>query len=540
MDNSNNEIINARRNFLGAAVTVATGVGLSMLPSHVNSQPANKRTKNPGVNALGIYNITEFGAVGNGSFLNTSIIQTSSSNGGGTVFFPPGDFLTGSLVIKSNVNIHLSPGTTIWGSKLRKDYYGDHPCLISASDVKNISITGQGTIDANGQSFWVKQNNRWVTGEWRPDMAILLTRCENILLESFTIRNSPAWTIHPADCIRLNINGISILNGVFEEDGPNTDGIDPDGCSIVTISNCYLKCGDDAIVLKITDRPGGNKISRDVTVTNCIIQTSETALKIGSESYGEFRNITFSNCTIRDSGCAVGLWMRDGGMLDGMIVSNITMDSDKIKNGGQPIYIWSHRRTDQTAWGTIRNVIVSNMIVSGQGAMFISGAKEKHIDGLTFENIRIVVQEGRDTTFNEDPPDPFTPWGHHRAPFDIFCRYVDNLKLRNVELSWSTAEKAEWGGAIRCWHVNNLEISGFIGRQALHAKTPVCWLKDVKGAFIYNCRAVEGANTFLKIEESTERVTLMNNELSHAKRLYELGAGINEKEIFESGNRLPI
>jgi hypothetical protein len=543
-----NEPNNQRRNFLGAAVTVAAGLGLTLLPNNVNSQSHIKRNKNagnaPSDDLAGIYNVVKFGARGDSSFMNTTAIQTvidkCSSNGGGTVFFPPGDFLTGTLQIKTNVNLHLSAGTTIWGSKVKKDYHEEHPALISAVDANNISITGQGTINANGESFWKKENGRWVTGEWRPSMVLSLTRCENVLLESFTIRNSPAWTIHPIDCTRMNITGISIINGVFEEDGPNTDGIDPDGCSAVTISNCYLKCGDDAIVLKITDRPGGNKISRDITVTNCIIQTTETALKIGSESYGEFRNITFSNCTIRDSGCAFGLWMRDGGLIDGMIVSNITMDTDKIKNGGQPIYIWSHKRTEQTPWGTIRNVMVSNMTVTGQGGMFISGAKEKHIEGLTFENIRIVVQEGRDTTMHENPPDPFTPWGHHRAPFDIFCRYVDNLKLRDIELSWSKPEKTEWGGAIRCWHVNDLEISSFIGRQSLNAKTPVCWLKDVRNAFIYNCRAVEGANTFLKIEDGTQRVSLMNNELSNAKRSYELGAGISAKEIFEAGNRLPV
>lgn len=539
----NDEIKNDRRNFLGVAVTAAAGLGLTMLPGNVISQDVKKKKKTGTGDPMGVYNIATFGAVGDGIFLNTSIIQNvineCNSNGGGTVYFPPGNFLTGSLLIRSNVNIQLSAGATIWASKEKKDYDANHPCLISAVDATNVSITGQGTIDANGQSFWKKENGRWVTGDWRPHMAMSFVRCENILLESFTIRNSPAWTIHPTDCVRMNITGISILNGVFEEDGPNTDGIDPDGCSIVTISNCYLKCGDDAIVLKITDRPGGNKVSRDITVTNCIIQTTESALKIGSESYGEFRNITFSNCTIHDSGCAVGLWMRDGGLLDGMIISNITMDTEKIKNGGQPIYIWSHRRTDQTLWGTIRNVMVSNMTVTGQGGMFISGTKEKYIEGLTFENIRVVVQEGRETTFHENPPDPLTPWGHHRAPFDIFCRYVDDLKLRNVQLTWSKPGKEEWGGAIRCWHIRNLEIAGFSGRQSSNSKSPVCWLKDVKGAFIYNCRAVEGTNTFLKIGEGSERVSLMNNELSRAKRMYELEPGVNPKEIFESGNRLP-
>lgn len=540
------EGINDRRSFLGVAVTAAAGLGLTMLPVKAISQDGKKRKKTglpASGDSMGVYNIADFGAIGDGVFLNTPVIQTvidkCNGNGGGTVYFPPGNFLTGSLVIKSNVTLQLSAATTVWASKEKKDYDPNHPCLISAIDANNISITGQGTIDANGQSFWKKENGRWVTGDWRPNMVVSFVRCENILLESFTIRNSPAWTIHPTDCVRMNITGISILNGVFEEDGPNTDGIDPDGCSIVTISNCYLKCGDDAIVLKITDRPGGKKVSRDITVTNCIIQTTESALKIGSESYGEFRNITFSNCTIHDSGCAVGLWMRDGGLLDGMIISNITMDTDKIKNGGQPIYIWSHRRTDQTAWGTIRNIMVSNMTVTGQGGMFISGTKEKYIEGLTFENIRIIVQDGRETTFHEDPPDPFTPWGHHRAPFDIFCRYVDDLKLRNVQLTWNKQGKEKWGGAIRCLHVRNLEIAGFTGRQSPGSSSSVCSLKDVKGAFIYNCRSVDGTNTFLTIGEGTERVSLMNNEFSRVKRIYELAPGVNPKEIFESSNRLP-
>jgi hypothetical protein len=538
---------NPRRNFLAGAVTLTAGFGLSMVPSGVNGEDRENHNKNlmntPFEDSLPVYNISRFGAVGNGSFLNTFIIQSvineCSGKGGGVVFFPPGDFLTGSIQIRDNVNIYLSAGCIVWGSTLRKDYDEHAANLFYAIDAKNIAISGEGTIDANGPAFWKRENGKWITGEWRPNRVLSFIRCENILLQTFTIRNSSSWTIQPVDCIRMNITGISIINGIYDEDGPNTDGIDTDGCSILRISNCYLQCGDDAIVLKITDRPGGNKICRDITVTNCIIQSSETALKIGSESYGEFKNIIFSNCAIHDSGCGFGLWMRDGGIIDGMVVSNISMDTTKIKNGGQPIYIWSHRRTDQTNWGTIKNVTISNMTVTGQGGIFISGAKEKYIEGLTLENIKIIVQEGRDTTFNENPPDPFTAWGHHRAPFDIFCRYVDNLTLRNVQLTWSQPEKIEWGSAIRCWHVRNLEIAGFTGRQSLLSSSPVCWLKNVNGAFIYNCRATEGANTFLKIEDGTQWVTLMNNELSQAKRLYESDSGMDAKEIFESGNRLP-
>ena len=113
------------------------------------------------------------------------------------------------------------------------------------------------------------------------------------------------------------------------------------------------------------------------------------------------------------------------------------------------------------------------------------------------------------------------------------------MQLRNIQLTWTSPEKTEWGSAIRCWHVRNLEIAGFVGRQALLSPSPVYWLKDVKDAFIYNCRATAGAGTIFKIEDGAERLTVINNEFSHGKLLFDLGAGIEPKEIFESSNHLP-
>jgi hypothetical protein len=116
---------------------------------------------------------------------------------------------------------------------------------------------------------------------------------------------------------------------------------------------------------------------------------------------------------------------------------------------------------------------------------------------------------------------------------------VDNLKLRNIQLVWDNPEQEKWGSAIRCWHVNELEIAGFNGRQSLPSEAPVIWLKDVSSAFIHSCRAPEGTGTVIHLEEGTENVTLMNNEFSRARQLYSLGAGVSDKEIFKQGNRLP-
>lgn len=545
MDEKNRNSKRSRRDFIGG-FAAATG-SLAML----SANPVHGTTKSVQVShtkaesILPVFNVKDFGAKGDGVFLNTRAIQSAidqcTENGGGTVFFPQGNFLTGTLELKTNVNLYLSAGTTVFASGDLKEYR--FKCLLYAQDAKNISITGRGTINGNGESFWAELLKQSLSEDEinrrmrRPEWMMQFLRCDNLLLEGVTIINSPRWSIHPIDCEGVTITGITILNGVYEKDGPNTDGINPDGCSKVRISDCHLQCGDDCIVLKITDREGGNKYCRDVVVTNCILQSSETALKIGSESNGEFRNIVFSNCAIRDSGCGFGLWMRDGGLIDGVMVSNITLETSGLKNGGQVVYMWTHPRRKDGAFGSVRNISIVNVIANGYGGIFISGAKEKYISGLTLDNVRIFVGPGRETDFHQDPPYPFTVWGHQVAPYDIMCRYVEDLKLRNVQLTWAKEEKEEWGSAIRCWYIRDLEISGFRGRQSLHSKSAAIWLKEVKRAFIHNCQATEGTGAVFQFDQGTTQVSLMSNEFSQAKKLSL--KPIDKKELFESGNRLP-
>ncbi len=536
-----------RRNFLAGFASAATGITV-LDPNEIKGGGINLQATSAYLNSripLPIFNVCDFGIISDGITLNTSAFQSlideCSNSGGGTLYFPPGDFLTGTFQIKNNVNIYISAGATIWGSKDRNDYKND--CLVYAEDSKNISISGMGTINGNGESFWKhllkqKLNEEQMRQQmWRPNNMIKFVSCYNVLLNGITVANSPAWTIHPIDCERVTITGMTILNGIYEDDGPNTDGINPDGCSKVMISDCYIQCGDDCIVLKITNL-SRTKVCRDIVVTNCVLTTTETALKIGTETFGEFKNITFSNCVIHDSGGGFGLLIRDGGCIDGLTVSNITIDCSRSKNG-QGIYIWSYRRTDDTPWGMIKNVLISDMTISGGGGIFISGVEEKYLEGLILENIRINITGGRNTKYHENPPQPFPVFGHRVAPYDIFCRYVDDLKLRNIQLIWPDSEDARLGNALRCWSIKNLELAGFSGRHSLKSNVPSIWLKDVKGAFIHDCIAPEGSETVFLLDEGVEHITIMGNEFSRAKTLYKLGGGVRKNEIFENGNHLP-
>jgi hypothetical protein len=535
LDTGNNII--GRRNFIGGAA--AAVAGFSILPGN----KAYATIANSSAHDLPIFNVCNYGLVGDGATMNTGafqeLIDHCSNKGGGIIFFPSGNFLTGAFRLKDNVNMYLSPGAIIWGSKNRNDY--KYSSLVYAEDAENISITGQGKINGNGESFWEDYMKKKVTFEqwrknnWRPERMFLFIRCKNLLMQGFTIENSPSWTIHPIDCDRVTITGISLLNGIYENDGPNTDGINPDGCSNVMISDCYLQCGDDCIVIKITER-SSTRVCRDIVVTNCVLISTETALKIGTETHGVFKNVTFSNCTIHDSGGGVGVIMRDGGLIDGMTVSNITVSSDKATHG-QGIFIWSHRRTESTPWGMIRNVLISNMTINAGGGIFISGAKERHIEGLTVENIRIILTGGRKIKSHEQPEDPFFVFGHHTAPIDIFCRYVNDLKLKNIKFDWGNAENENLGSAIRCRWVNDLDIDGFTGRQTLNSDSPVISLSNVNDVFIHNCKAPAGTGTFLQTDENIKGVTIIGNEFSRAKNLFALGPG--NKDVFQTGNRLP-
>lgn len=499
-------------------------------------------------NLPSVYDIQTFGAVGDGTTMNTKAIQRAvdcvSGNGGGTIYFPPGDYLTGTLRLRDNVTLYLEMGCTIWGSTDLDHYDPDHKHLLWAEDARNIALVGRGAIDGNGPRFWDNGRlERWLRGEVdlpRTADMIRFDRCENVILEDIDVRYGSFWNIGFGYCRRITVRALTIINGIYEEDGPNTDGINLWNCTKIRISDCDIQTGDDCIVV-LGD-------SRDVTITNCKFTTTETALMISG-----VRNLTFSNSTIHDAGCGVGFRVWNGIVVDGVLIDNIVMDvSEKFNTGGQAIYLWSFplyvESDDQIPKdrplppaGVVDNVTISNVTAKANGGVFITGFRERegYIKGLTLDNIRIHMFGGKDKSeLNADPPDPYPIYGFHGAPYAMYFRYVENLILHNVQFSWNTPEQADWGSALRCVCVEDLEVDGFSGRQALPSEAPAIWLKNVHSAFIRGCRAPVDTGTFLELGEGTEDVSLMGNDLSRARQAYAVAEGATPT-IFEAGNRLP-
>jgi polygalacturonase len=392
-----------------------------------------------------IYDVRDCGAKADGKTLCTSAIQKAidqcSKDGGGTVYLAPGTFLSGTIYMKTGVTLRLDAGSTLLGSKDLKDYpptvqafrsYTDNytdKSLIYAEKAERIAIIGSGTIDGQGGSFKGPYKVRPYT--------IRFIECRNITVEDITLRNSPMWMQHYMACDDVRISGVTVRSRVNH----NNDGINIDSCRRVVISDCNISSGDDAIVLKSTSA----RICRDVTVSNCVVSSRCNGLKMGTESNGGFKNIVMTGCAIYDTRLAgVALEIVDGGTMDRVVVSNITMD--RI---GAPIFLRLGNRarpfkkdTQKPGIGAMRNITISNIEATGANptGCAIAGLPEAAIENVTLSNLRLSFDGGgtkanATRTVPEKPGDypEYSMFGRLPA-YGLYCRHVKGLKLLNVQL----------------------------------------------------------------------------------------------------------
>lgn len=359
--------------------------------------------------------VRTFGAKGDGVSKDTAAIQGAidacEKKGGGTVQLPAGTYVSAPIVLKSNITLQLDKGATLLGSPDHADYPAktefhvpDVQPLVSASDAENIAITGEGTIDGNGESWWQEARsirNAGVLGNHPRPKLVIFDHCKHVRVEGVTVQNSPMWQLVPYYSDDVTIRNVRIL---APQHSPNTDAIDPFSSSHVLIEHVYSDVGDDNVAIKSgpIDSPGPDSPSTDITIRDCTFMHGH-GVSVGSELSGGAENILAERIHFegtdngirvkanRDRGHDVGhLVFRDLDMKD---VKNAIIISEYYPKVLPPADAAPQPITRLTP--LFHDITIENVTATGsQMAGAIVGLPESPVKNVVLHNVKLSAKTG--------------------------------------------------------------------------------------------------------------------------------------------------
>jgi polygalacturonase len=340
-------------------------------------------------------NVRKSGATGDGKTDDTAALQhaidTAATAGGGTVSFPAGTYITGSIELKSHVTLDLAPGAVIHGSSHVEEYpivharweglnHECHQALIFATDGQDIAITGSGSILGDGKVGKLR-NPRGAT-LFEP------TGCKGVRITCVTVGNDGVWTFHPTYCQDITVSHVT-----FASVGGNSDGIDPDSCQHVMIDHCSFSAGDDDIAIKSGKGQEGVKVGKpsdDITVTNCTFTKGHAGVAMGSELSGGISNVKISNCIF--DGVKEALYIKTCPGRAGF-VRNIEADHLVVNVPLLTLLTTYHSNPDSQGVSgnagltAVSGISVSDVQANAKELVKVEATREMPIDGLTLANI---------------------------------------------------------------------------------------------------------------------------------------------------------
>jgi len=486
-----------------------------------------------------IFNVKDYGATGNKEGSARASIQKAidacAANGGGMVYLPPGQYSSGTIHLKSNIRFYIEAGATLYSIKDSSAF--DKDALIYGDSLQNISIEGKGTIDGQARYEWrvndieddlIRANKDMMVSLGKPLMRsfpkrnqyghlLLLLRCKDVRITGLSFIDSPSWTINLYACERIVMDGLYVHSDT--KYGVWADGIDPDGCKDLRISNCTVETGDDALVFWSYNIYGPALPCENITVTNCRFTSASSGIKFCDGNMSGIRNVTIDNCVIKGANRGIAFMDFDGGEISDIVLSNLTIDCIRYDwfwwGDGDPLHFNVKRRSqiskgikpeaDKPA-GKIQRVLISNVIARGKGSSICNGHPDTWMEDITVNNLKLYIAH--------DPQAPFD-----KAVHALEFKQVKNLKLKNVDIFWDSPESPKWESALYLEDIDGLEVDDLTARQAkTGANTPAVVFSQVENAVIRNSTAQAGTGTFLNfIGDKTKNILVYSNNFTNAK-----------------------
>lgn len=406
----------------------------------------------------GSINIADRGAKGDGRTDNTAIIQQAIRDcRQGTLIIPAGNYLTGPLTLSSDIRIYLEFGATLTGiadmSRYPKPASGGAPALLRATGASHITLCGEGTIDGQGDHANFQLGDDSKTGAIRP-MLLHFEHCQHIEVKDLHIRNAAYWVQKYEGCYDVSLRGLK----VYSHGNFNNDGIDISGSSNVVIADCNIDTDDDALCLKSEV----NASCENIVISNCLLRSNCNALKFGTGSFSGFKNITVNNIAIHKASeenrrhwkknfpwmgittdtsviAGIALEVVDGGSMDQVIISNVTMQDIQT-----PVFIrlGDRKKGPGNTVSSLKNVIISHLIARSVSRLSscISGIPGHPVENVSISHVRIIAPGGTPTGYTTAVPENIAAYPENRMFGSIlpaaafYVRHAKNISFDDVQV----------------------------------------------------------------------------------------------------------
>lgn len=475
-----------------------------------------------------IYNVMDFGARQDGKTLTTAAIQKAidqcAQNGGGQVYVPNGEYLVGTLNLKSNVDFFMENGAVLVATTDLTQYqvHNEHPAGVFYTEkASHVSITGNGRIFGQGMEFMYKDSAKVIGKDDCKDIRqktdfrkvekglgdgplypkdryhqmIVFSECTDLTLSDFTCIDAPYWTFLIVHCENVEVKNLKIDNNLLI---PNSDGLDIISCSNVNVSDCNFSCGDDALVLAGYASHYGDpgfkgimKRSENININNCVFRSRSSAIRIGGWDQNHMANYNLSNITIYDSNRGINLTVGDSGSIQNMNFSNFRIET-RLHTGdwwgnGDPIKISAMRGVPNNSIGIIKNINFTNISCRSENGIMLYASEESKLSNIFFTNFQLEIVKSplEDVAGGNQDLRPNTVPGKGIFACNIPALYVENAEnicFDQTCISWDGVEKDYFTNAIEAVNVKNLRINNTIASPApSNPGMPAVLLKNCTG-----------------------------------------------------------